>query len=65
MTNYEIMMMIDKLSQRARILTMDMDARLDRIPDVADFRSAFNDELQKLFNRKEEPKTTYGSLVGQ
>lgn len=43
LTNEEV----EKLVQRARILTYSVHERLQRLPDYADFRAAFEDELKE------------------
>lgn len=39
--------LLEALIQRARDLTYSMSSRLKRLPDYADFRAAFEEELKE------------------
>jgi hypothetical protein len=54
--SYSAHTLINRLSVRARQLAYDMQSRLHRPPDTADFKAAFEDEVNKMakeeFDRK-------------
>lgn len=47
----EAALIIDLFSRRAKILADGMMKRVDRLPDAADFKAAFEDELLQYIKR--------------
>lgn len=65
MSHLPVASFVDSLAHRAKFLVEGMQDRVGRLPDVADFKAAFEDELRKGEHEDSDTGgTAYGFIAG-